>query len=95
MADNQNAVTGASRAALLRMETPETGDRELAMFLLTLPPGGAAPIHQHPGIGIGYVLEGLYGSQYEGESVEAVCSRRGDLRSAGYAAPDRTEWQQH
>lgn len=40
------------------------------MFLLTLPPAGAAPIHKHPSIGIGYVLDGVYESQYEGEPLK-------------------------
>lgn len=40
------------------------------MFLITLPPGAAAPVHTHPGIGVGYVLEGVYESQYEGESLQ-------------------------
>jgi quercetin dioxygenase-like cupin family protein len=63
VADIQNTATGASRVELLRKEIPETNDRELVMFLLTLPHGGAAPIHKHPGIGVGYVLEGVYESQ--------------------------------
>ena len=70
MADIQNTATAASRVELFRTEIPETNDRELVMFLLTLPPGGAAPIHKHPGVGIGYVLEGVYESQYEGEPLK-------------------------
>ncbi|HEX5461556.1 MAG TPA: cupin domain-containing protein [Steroidobacteraceae bacterium] len=45
-------------------------DREAVMFLITLPPGTAAPVHKHPGIGVGYVLEGVYESQYEGEPLK-------------------------
>jgi quercetin dioxygenase-like cupin family protein len=60
VAKMQNAATGASRVELLRREIPETNDRELVMCLLTLPPGGAAPIHKHPGVGVGYVPEGVY-----------------------------------
>jgi quercetin dioxygenase-like cupin family protein len=40
------------------------------MYLISLPPGAAAPRHAHPGIGVGYVLEGVYESQYEGEPLE-------------------------
>jgi quercetin dioxygenase-like cupin family protein len=47
-----------------------TDDRELVMSLLALAPGGTAPIHKHPGIDIGYVLEGVYESQYEGEPLK-------------------------
>jgi quercetin dioxygenase-like cupin family protein len=39
-------------------------------ILITLPPGAAAPVHAHPGIGVGYVLEGSYESQYEGEALQ-------------------------
>jgi quercetin dioxygenase-like cupin family protein len=46
------------------------------MFLITLPPGAAAPVHAHPGIGVGYVLEGIYESQYEGE--ELLSFKTGD-----------------
>jgi quercetin dioxygenase-like cupin family protein len=70
MANTQNAADGASRVELLRTEIPETDDRELVMSLLALAPGGTAPIHKHPGIGIGYVLEGVYESQYEGEPLK-------------------------
>ena len=70
MPNIQNTAGGASRVELLRKQIPNTNDRELVMFLLTLPPGGAAPIHKHPGIGIGYVLEGAYESQYEGEPLK-------------------------
>jgi quercetin dioxygenase-like cupin family protein len=54
----------------MRREIPGIDDREAVMFLLSLAPGAAAPVHSHPGIGIGYVLEGVYESQYEGEALK-------------------------
>jgi quercetin dioxygenase-like cupin family protein len=61
----------ASRVELMRTPIPGAGDQEAVLFLITLPPGAAAPVHAHPGIGIGYVLDGLYESQYEGEELRS------------------------
>jgi quercetin dioxygenase-like cupin family protein len=63
------AGSSASRVELMRRPIPGAGDQEAVMFLVTLPPGAAAPVHAHPGIGVGYVLDGIYESQYEGEEL--------------------------
>jgi quercetin dioxygenase-like cupin family protein len=60
----------ASRIELMRKEIPGANNREAVMFLISLAPGTAAPMHTHPGIGIGYVLDGVYESQYEGEALK-------------------------
>jgi quercetin dioxygenase-like cupin family protein len=62
--------TTATRVEMMRREIPGADGREAVMFLITLPPGAAAPVHAHPGIGVGYVLEGSYESQYEGETLQ-------------------------
>ena len=59
-----------TRVEMLSREIPGADGREAVMFLITLPPGAAAPVHAHPGIGGGYVLEGSYESQYEGETLQ-------------------------
>ena len=64
------STTTASRVELMRREIPGTDHQEVVMFLISLPPGAAAPVHTHPGIGVGYVLEGVYESQYEGEALQ-------------------------
>jgi len=69
MNDVSSTAGTASRVELMRRAIPGAGDQEAVMFLMTLPPGAAAPVHTHPGIGIGYVLEGIYESQYEGEEL--------------------------
>ena len=68
---NNLSSTGAtaSRVELMRRAIAGAGDQEAVMFLISLPPGAAAPVHAHPGIGVGYVLEGIYESQYEGEAL--------------------------
>ena len=65
-----NTLSTATRTELMRRDIPEDSVHEVVMFLLSLPPGGAAPAHKHPGIGVGYVLEGIYESQYEGEELK-------------------------
>jgi quercetin dioxygenase-like cupin family protein len=70
MTDALSTVGAASRVELMRREIPGASDHEAVMFLLSLPPAAAAPAHTHPGIGIGYVLEGVYESQYEGEALK-------------------------
>jgi quercetin dioxygenase-like cupin family protein len=66
----QPAADAPSRIELMRREIPGEGENEAVMFLISLPPGSAAPVHSHPGIGVGYVLEGVYESQYEGEALK-------------------------
>jgi quercetin dioxygenase-like cupin family protein len=70
MNDTPPTLGTASRVELMRRDIPGAGNREAVMFLLSLPPGAAAPTHRHPGIGVGYVLEGVYESQYEGEELK-------------------------
>lgn len=62
-------AASASRVELMRRQIPGAAHQEAVMFLISLPPGAAAPVHSHPGIGVGYVLEGIYESQYEGEEL--------------------------
>jgi quercetin dioxygenase-like cupin family protein len=70
MNDTPSTIGTASRVELMRRAIPQAGDLEAVMFLISLPPGAAAPVHRHPGVGIGYVLEGIYESQYEGEELK-------------------------
>jgi quercetin dioxygenase-like cupin family protein len=79
MSEVQLTAGTASRIELMRTEIPGVNSHEAVMFLISLPPGAAAPVHRHPGIGVGYVLEGAYESQYEGEVLkrftagDAIC----------------------
>ena len=70
MTDPQSTAGIASRVELMRTEIPGANNHEAVMFLMSLPPGVAAPAHTHPGIGVGYILEGLYESKYEGEALK-------------------------
>ena len=70
MSDAPPPTSTASRTEIMRKAIPGAGNLEAVMYLLSLPPGAAAPAHRHPGIGVGYVLEGVYESQYEGEELK-------------------------
>jgi quercetin dioxygenase-like cupin family protein len=65
--NDPTASGGSSRVELLRRSVPGQGDLEAVLLQITFPPGYAAPAHTHPCIGVGYVLEGIYESQYQGE----------------------------
>jgi quercetin dioxygenase-like cupin family protein len=39
---------------------------ELVAYRITYPPGASAPTHCHPAVGIGYVIEGEFESQFLG-----------------------------
>jgi hypothetical protein len=56
MNDTPATLGTTSRVELMRRDIPGAGNREAVMFLLSLPPGAAAPTHRHPGIGVGYDL---------------------------------------
>ena len=70
MSDAPTTTSTASRTELMRRAIPGAENLEAVMYLLSLPPGATAPAHRHPGIGVGYVLEGVYESQYEGEELK-------------------------
>ena len=70
MNDTPSKMGTTSRVELMRRAIPGAVNLEAVMFLLSLPPGAAAPAHKHPGLGVGYVLEGVYESQYEGEELK-------------------------
>ena len=73
---NPSIPAMGSRVELIRQAVPGQNDLEAVLFFLSLPPGGSAPAHRHPCAGVGYVLEGVYESQYEGEQLK--CYSAGD-----------------
>ena len=61
-----SAVTlppAVTRTELAHSDVPGT-DLETRLYLITYPPGAAAPVHHHPVEGLGYVLEGEARSAY-------------------------------
>jgi quercetin dioxygenase-like cupin family protein len=55
------------RLLLEQSDVPGTG-LETRLYLITYPPGMAAPLHHHPVAGLGYIIEGSALSAYEGEA---------------------------
>ena len=59
----QTGFAGVTRRILERLPVP--GDhRELVVVEVTYPPGGSAPVHQHPVGGAIYIVEGVAESAY-------------------------------
>jgi len=52
-----------TRTELAHRDVPGT-DLETRLYLITYPPGAAAPLHHHPVEGLGYILEGAARSAY-------------------------------
>jgi quercetin dioxygenase-like cupin family protein len=63
-ADSSNSTAPAvTRIELAHSDVPGT-DLETRLYLITYPPGAAAPLHHHPVEGLGYILEGAAQSAY-------------------------------
>ncbi|KUJ16465.1 uncharacterized protein LY89DRAFT_782717 [Mollisia scopiformis] len=58
------------RTILQSLPIPEFPGWESRLVLFEYPPGVAAPVHNHPVAGTGFVLEGNVASQWEGKEVE-------------------------
>jgi len=52
-----------TRTLLERTDVPGT-QLETRLYLMTYPPGVAAPVHHHPVAGVGYIVEGTARSAY-------------------------------
>lgn len=58
---------GIKRTILLRTDEPGSQTHEAVMGVAEIAPGAMAGKHRHPGIEIGYVLEGSVTLEHEGE----------------------------
>src|SRR5678815_1969740 len=59
---------GIKRTILLRTDEPGSSTHEAVMGIAEIAPGAMAGKHRHPGIEIGYVLEGSVTLEHEGEA---------------------------
>lgn len=55
------------RTILQSIAIPELPGSELRLVLLEFPPGYKVPAHIHPFTGAGYLIQGKFLSQYEGQ----------------------------
>jgi len=63
---------GIKRTILLRTDEPGSSTHEAVMGVAEIAPGAMAGRHRHPGIEIGYVLEGSVTLEHEGESAKTL-----------------------
>jgi quercetin dioxygenase-like cupin family protein len=63
---------GIKRTILLRTDEPGSTTHEAVMGVAEIAPGAMAGKHRHPGIEIGYVLEGSVTLEHEGEPARVL-----------------------
>jgi quercetin dioxygenase-like cupin family protein len=62
---------GISRKLVGHNDVPGT-DMEMRTYLITYPPGAAAPPHHHPVVGLGYIVKGKAESKYQGHAAKII-----------------------
>ena len=72
---SSTAATGVRRELLIQRDLPELPGWETRLSLIEFPPGTASPLHDHPVLAAGYVLEGAFESGF-GEG-QATVTRAG------------------
>ena len=63
---------GIKRTILLRTDEPGAPTYEAVMGVAEIAPGASAGRHRHPGIEIGYILEGSVTLEHEGQPAKAL-----------------------
>lgn len=63
---------GIKRTILLRTDDPGSPTYEAVMGIAEIAPGAMAGRHRHPGIEIGYVLEGAVTLEHEGQPAKTL-----------------------
>jgi quercetin dioxygenase-like cupin family protein len=58
--------SGVKRTVLRRVDDPGAAAYEAVLAIAEIPPGAASGRHRHPGVEVGYVLEGTVLLQHEG-----------------------------
>lgn len=63
------APEGIRRTLIDRRPATDLAGWETRLYLIEFAPGAAAPLHTHPAVGIGFVLEGRFASAFGDEPV--------------------------
>lgn len=66
--DKNEAAPAVGRKLLLEKALAGVDGKQVVVVSLTFPPGAASAPHRHPGPVFGYVLEGSFLTQLEGEA---------------------------
>ncbi len=76
-----SAATGIRRTLLGRAPSHEPG-WETRLYLIEYPPQTSAPLHVHPSVGVGWVIDGELDSAFGDEPVVRVHAGQGFIDSA-------------
>jgi quercetin dioxygenase-like cupin family protein len=77
------AAAGIKRTLIDRKPAADLPGWETRLYLIEYPPGAAAPVHVHPAIGVGFVIDGRFESAFGDEPVVEVQSGHGFVDQAG------------
>ena len=81
------APSGVRRTLIDRQPATDLPGWETRLYLVEYPPGTAAPLHVHPAVGVGFVLDGRFESAFGDEPAVEVQAGHGFVERAG--APHR------
>jgi quercetin dioxygenase-like cupin family protein len=84
----QQQPSGIKRTILLRTDEPGSQTHEAVMGVAEIAPGATSGRHRHPGIEIGYVLEGSVSLEQEGKPVRVL--KAGDSFNNGAGVHNAT-----
>lgn len=76
------AGAGVKRTLIERRPIADLPGWETGLYLIEYPPGAVAPVHTHPAIGVGLVLEGRFESAFGDEPVVEVHAGQGFVDQA-------------
>jgi quercetin dioxygenase-like cupin family protein len=77
---------GVSRSILLRADEPGSTTHEAVMAVVELAPGASSGSHRHPGIEIGYVLDGSVRLEHEGRPAATLKAGESFRNDGGHNA---------
>ncbi len=76
------AAGGIKRTLIGRKPAADLPGWETRLYLIEYPPGATAPVHTHPAIGVGFVIDGRFESAFGDEPVVEVQSGQGFVDQA-------------
>jgi len=82
--------TPITRRVVLTTDSPGTSTHELVMAVVEIAPGGSSGKHRHPGVEVGYVLEGTLEVERPGQPNETVSPGQSFKNDAIHNAINRT-----
>jgi quercetin dioxygenase-like cupin family protein len=82
--------TPITRRVVLTTDSPGGSTHELVMAVVEVAPGGSSGKHRHPGIEVGYVMEGTLTVERPGQATETVTAGQSFKNDAIHNAINRT-----